>query len=238
MRVLDLFSGLGGWSNVWWAAGHEVFTIDNQAKFSPSLCADMLEVIPQDLPWRPDVILASPPCTGFSVASIGTHWGGGHRAYEPKTEIAELGIKLVRRTVWLIEQLCPPEGWVIENPRGVMRKLDLIPNISPEVAWLCHFGDERGKPTDLWHTLRWHPGPVCHNRRVQHDPENCVCTSESICPACIKMPGTHPVSCCCGDHVTARRGAKTGTQGRATAEERAEIPDELARSVMLAVVRP
>jgi hypothetical protein len=38
------------------------------------------------VPFQPDIIWASPPCTGFSVAAIGHHWSGGKGAYIPKTE--------------------------------------------------------------------------------------------------------------------------------------------------------
>lgn len=38
MKVLDLFAGLGGFSQAFRDRGHYVFTIDNNKEFNPSLC--------------------------------------------------------------------------------------------------------------------------------------------------------------------------------------------------------
>lgn len=37
MRVLDLFSGLGGWSAAFRDRGHEVITLDIEPKFKPDI---------------------------------------------------------------------------------------------------------------------------------------------------------------------------------------------------------
>jgi C-5 cytosine-specific DNA methylase len=217
MKVVDLFSGLEGWSTPFRDRGHEVFSIDVDPRFAPTWPADILDVTATDVLDRfgqPDIIVASPPCESFSVASIGTHWGGGRRAYIPATDKAGLGIALVRKAVELIREL-DPRFFVVENPRGILRKLDLIP-YERRTVWLCHYGDVRGKPTDLWGRLpssfRWEP--VCHNRRRDHGER-----------------------CCCRDHAAAPRGAKTGTQGLRNSALRAEIPYGLARALCLAAER-
>lgn len=207
MKVLDLFAGYGGWSNCWREAGHEVFSVDIDPTFDVDLHADILDLEPADLPWQPDVILASPPCETFSVASIGTHWGGGHRAYEPRTEAAKRGIAMVERTVALILATVPRHA-LIENPRGVLRKVYRRPD---QTVWYCHYGDSRAKPTDLW-TFgmgHWLPRPPCHNRNAKHYE-----------------------GCCCRDHEAAPRGAKTGTQGIGSYADRSVIPEELAREIL------
>ena len=71
MRVLDLFAGLKGWSAPFEERGHEVFSVDLDDRFDVSLHADILTMSADDLPWRPDIILASPPCEAFSVMTIG-----------------------------------------------------------------------------------------------------------------------------------------------------------------------
>ena len=83
MKVLDLFSGLGGWSQAFKDRGHLVFTVDIEPKFKPNMTADILNLSAQDFPkvssgW--DVILASPPCNAFSVASVYRHWKDGKPA--------------------------------------------------------------------------------------------------------------------------------------------------------------
>jgi len=115
------------------------------------------------VPFKPDIIWASPPCTGFSVAAIGHHWSGGKGAYIPKTETAKLGIELVRKTLEIIEHF-QPTFWFMENPRGVLRKLDVVKGLNKQSVTYCQYGDERMKPTDIWtNSIMWTPKPMCKN---------------------------------------------------------------------------
>jgi hypothetical protein len=115
------------------------------------------------VPFQPDVIWASPPCTGFSVAAIGHHWAGGKGAYIPKTETAKLGIELVRKTLEIINHF-QPTYWFMENPRGVLRKLDVVKGLKKNSVTYCQYGDERMKPTDIWtNSDVWVPKPMCKN---------------------------------------------------------------------------
>ena len=102
MTVLDLFAGLEGWSAPFRARGHDVISVDVDPRFDVSLCVDVLELQPDDLPWTPDIVLASPPCEGFSVMTLGRSWTVPHpgtrsahlRAEtEPKSETAKLGVR-------------------------------------------------------------------------------------------------------------------------------------------------
>lgn len=205
MKVLDLFAGLGGWSKPFIERGHEVCRIDWDDKFDLEMVADISKLTASDLPFKPDVILASPPCETFSIASIGHHW---NRDRTPKTQAAIKGIELVKNTVKLIQEVSPRFA-IIENPRGMLRKLDLIP--APRVTvWYCHFGEKRAKPTDLWGL----PFPQmdfrgeCHSRKSAHGPD-----------------------CCCQDHTAAPRGSQTGTQGLGSYAKKSVIPYELASAV-------
>lgn len=202
MRVLDLFAGLRGWSDAWRARGHEVWAIDNDPKFDVDSHQDILQLRPDDLPWVPDVILASPPCTSFTVMTIGRNW---HYDGTPKTDTARLGQALVGHTLDLIHQL-QPRYWVMENPRGKLRKLHTVRGIERRTVTYCQLGDTRRKPTDLWGGFP--PGlvlpPMCRNG----DP--------------------------C--HVAAPRGSHTpgSTQGLDRSEDRSKVPEQLALLVCLA----
>lgn len=44
------------------------------------------------VPFVPDIIWASPPCTAFSVSAIGHHWRKTKKGFKPKTDTAKLGI--------------------------------------------------------------------------------------------------------------------------------------------------
>lgn len=148
MRVLDLFAGLGGWSTPARERGHEVYAVDLDPRFPVECHADVLELTPADLPWRPDLVLASPPCTAFSVMSMGHHWAPGR---VPRTPEAAEAIDLAYATRRLIEAL-DPAAYVIENPRAMLRTLWPLAGLDRVTVTYCRLGDPRRvqKPTDLW----------------------------------------------------------------------------------------
>ncbi len=121
-NTIELFSGSCSFSNVRKEYGDYIFTIDNIKDYNPDLCIDILKLGDHDRLKDINVLWASPPCTTFSVASIGTHWKGGSNAYEPKTKECEIGLKILEKTIKIIS-ITKPKYWYIENPRGVMRKV-------------------------------------------------------------------------------------------------------------------
>jgi site-specific DNA-cytosine methylase len=165
MRVLDLFCGLKGWSEAFEKNGHEVITVDFLPKFKPTICADIFDLTALDFEkfGRFDVILASPPCNCFSVASLYRHWDNGR----PKDQATIKAIELVRHTLDIIHDL-NPSFWVLENPRGMLRKVIGMPNYQISQ---CQYGRSVMKPTDLWGVLpssfiakKCKPGSPCHEK--------------------------------------------------------------------------
>ena len=145
MKVLDLFSGLEGWSQPFRERGHEVYRVELNPRF-PAEHRDVMDFNPEALPWKPDIILASPPCTAFTVMQIGRNWTHDH---QPKTDSARLGLMLLGRTIELI-QMMRPKFFIIENPRGKMRKMPQMVKFERRTVTYCQFGEKRMKPTDLW----------------------------------------------------------------------------------------
>ena len=209
MKVLDLFAGLKGWSAPFKERGHEIKTLDLEPKFECDLTMDILDFDSTMLEdWRPDIILASPPCNAFSVASLGHHWTGGKRAYIPKTEFAVTSQEIVKKTLAMIQEL-NPSFWILENPMGMLRKMKFMKGRWEKVVvTYCQYGEKWMKPTDLWGgfppSLRFRPR----------------CKNGDTC------------------HEAAPRGTKTGgiqgVRGSDTAALRAVIPYELALDVCLA----
>ena len=200
MKILELFAGSCSFSNVAKEFGYEVITTD--IKQNPNNTIDyVVDVFDFDYINLPgiDVVWASPPCTYFSVASIGKHWNKDHT---PKSSEALFGLKVIKKTIEIIDYL-GPTYWIIENPRGKLRKLEIVKDLPRTTVTYCQYGDTRMKPTDLWTNLIedvWTPRPMCKNG----------------------MP--------C--HEAAPRGSKTGTQGLKGNYERSKVPSELCKEIL------
>lgn len=166
MKVLDLFSGLEGWSSPWRHRGHEVYRVELNPLF-PAEHRDIMDFRPELLPWVPDVVLASPPCTAFSVMQIGRNWTHDH---QPKNDRARAGLLLLDRTLWIIGML-KPKFFIIENPCGKMRRMPQMQEFFRRTVTYCQYGETRMKPTDLWGGFP--PGLVlkepCKNGMPCHD---------------------------------------------------------------------
>jgi hypothetical protein len=173
MLVFDFFSGTGSSTQAFKDAGHTVITFELDDFFEATEHANVFDLNAADLIVKygqPDFVWASPPCTAFSVASMGHHWGGGARAYEPKTEAAKISQDLVAHTRQLIADLNPAKGWLIENPRGMLRKLPVVEGLPRTTVTYCQYGDTRMKPTDLWGVVPgWTPREACKNGMPCHE---------------------------------------------------------------------
>src|SRR5438094_503227 len=140
MKVLDLFSGFGTWMDPFRDAGHEVVSVDLNPRFKPTICADVKKLAypSLDLKGPFDGVIASPPCEMFSIAR------NFHHGHPPDKQRDALGV--VASTFRLIAQI-QPNWFVVENPRGKLRKFIGPPK---ETIYLCSYGSNWMKPTDLW----------------------------------------------------------------------------------------
>ena len=215
--VLDLFSGLGGWSQAFKDRGHSIITIDNEPKFKPTICRDIMELKPdyfkddEGININFDIVLASPPCNCFSVASVYRHWDKDTK--KPKDEATRQAIRLIGHTLNLIMNI-QPRFWILENPRGMLRRVLGPPAVTTYFAsWATEEeisirraairdyrpGSRTKKPTDLW----------------------------GVIPKGIKWKEPK-------EWLAAPRGSSRGTQGLKDAALRAKIPYELSKVICLA----
>jgi len=134
---VDICSGKGGFSKAFKDHGWDVVTIDILKKFKPTIQADVRHLpLREDL--KPEILLASPPCTHFSLSN--PRW--------PRKGIKE-AMEIVGACFEAVAALSP-KHWVIENPRGRLRKLaPFLPRFS-----ICYSDYDHDypcqKPTDLW----------------------------------------------------------------------------------------
>lgn len=168
MKVLELYAGSRSIGKAAESLGFEVFSSDVTDFGGIHYVVDILKFDVTKVPFKPDIIWASPPCTGFSVAALGHHWTGGKGAYIPKTDTAKLGILLAKKTIEIIKHF-DPEFYFIENPRGVLRKMPFMQDMKRHTVTYCQYGDTRMKPTDIWtNSDLWIPRPMCKNGSPCH----------------------------------------------------------------------
>ena len=206
-KVLELFAGSCSFSKVAKEFNMETFTTDIKGWDNIDYVTDILDFDVDKISFKPDIIWASPPCTYFSVASIGHHW---NKDNTPKTSEAVLGCKIVKKTIEIIDYFSPI-CFFIENPRGKLRKLDFMKYLPRTTITYCQYGDNRMKPTDIWsnhlynplfsNSNGWKPKPICKNG------DDC--------------------------HISAPRGSKTGTQGLKDNYERSKVPYNLCKEILL-----
>lgn len=162
IKILELFSGTESFSKVARERGHETFTIDNDPKFNPDLCKDIMEVTIKDIPFKPDIIWSSPPCQKFSTMTIYRNWEKlKDGVYKPKNEEVKKHIEIHKKGIELIKQL-KPKFFFIENPRAMLRKQDFMKEFERKTVTYCQYGLEYMKATDIFtNCLTWKPRPMC-----------------------------------------------------------------------------
>ena len=207
MKVLDLFCGTKSIAKAFERHGHEVYTVDWNKEFDPSLCADIGKLTADDIinlcGGKPDVIWASPDCTTFSVAAISTHrTRRDDGILLPKSDYAKMCDEIDAHLINLIKEL-NPACWFIENPRGGMRKASFMQEINHlrHTVTYCQYGDTRMKPTDIW-------------TNIENPNFKPPCKNGDLC------------------HVSAPRGSATGTQGIKGARDRSIIPEQLCEYIV------
>ena len=174
MKVLELFCGTKSFTKVAEARGHDCRTLDNDKRFDPTYCMDIMDFEPSVLDgFKPDIIWASPPCEFFTLNAGRTYWLPG---YIPKPN--NLGPMLLKKTLEIIAALdCL---YIIENPRMMLRKMPFMAGLPRTTVCYCQYSDriDRGpgkddrpdmKPTDLWNNLGF-VGRTCRNGNPDHRP--------------------------------------------------------------------
>lgn len=215
LNVLELFAGSRSIGRAAEELGMEVFSVDWTEYEGINLSIDIGDMKMEDVPFVPDVVWASPDCTTYSIAAVSKH---RKNSVEPVSEYAikcdtvnQHWISLIKK--WL--EINPNMVFFIENPRGMLRHMPFMKEFNRHTVWYCKYGDDRAKPTDIWtNSKTWTPREECHN--YKYDKEGNIIDRHC-------------------HHESARRGAKTGTQGRQDSYNRSKIPYELCMEILKSV---
>ena len=164
MKVLELFAGSRSVGKIAEALEYEVYSSDINPFEGIDYVVDILEFDESEVPFIPDIIWASPPCTSYSIAAISHHRKDG----KATSDFAKKSDMMMERLQQIIEYYLkynPDMIYYVENPRGMLRKMDFMTYypIRHTVTY-CQYGDDRMKPTDIWtNNTKWSPRPMCKN---------------------------------------------------------------------------
>lgn len=214
MRILELFAGARCIGKAAEQLGYKVTSVDWTAYDGIDLVMDINDFKSDTIDFVPDHVHASFDCTTYTIAAISTHRNGT----EPKSDYAKKCDVVNQHVISLIkswQKINPKLTFTFENPRGMLRHMPFMQEFKRHTVWYCQYGDDRAKPTDIWTNIeRWQPKPECHNYKYNKD-------GNIINKHC--------------HHQSARRGAKTGTQGIKGAHLRSLIPHELCVEILKSI---
>jgi hypothetical protein len=212
MNILELFAGSRSLGNEADKLGHNVFSVDWTKYNKIDLAIDIEYLTKEQIPFIPDAVWASPDCTTYSIAACSTH---RTNTKDPKSEYAIKCDRVNQHWIALIKEwigINPNMVFFIENPRGMLRHMEWMQEFKRHTIWYCQYGDDRAKPTDIWtNSNNWQPRPMCKN--YKYDTQGNIINRHC-------------------HHESARRGAKTGTQGKKGSYSRSKIPSELCIEIL------
>jgi len=216
IKILEVFAGSRSIGNKAEQLGMKVFSVDWEAFDKIDLVIDVEEMQIKDVPFIPDFGWFSPDCTTYTIAACSTH---RTNSIEPKSDYAIKCDRVNQHFIELIKEwlsLNPDFIFFIENPRGMLRKMPFMQQFKRHTVWYCQYGDDRAKPTDIWTNSKTYiPRKMCRNYKYDKD-------GNIIDRHC--------------NHESARRGAKTGTQGKKGSYERSKIPEELCEEILKSII--
>lgn len=207
-RVLDLFAGSRSVARALASHNVETFSVDIKAFDGIDLRCDLEFLHLGDLPWTPNLVWASLPCTSYSIAGIKWH----RRGIEPVSEFARKSDRLLARLLAIVFEL--DVDYVIENPRGMLRKMPQMQDLPRRTVTYCTYGDRRMKPTDLWSNMfSGHDGKEPWITRPPCVPESLFCNHDRQSRSYAKRKSLGL--------------SRLGTQGMSGAYDRSKVPAEL-----------
>lgn len=173
-RLLELFKGTGSVGKVAEDMGFSVVSLDIDPLSNATITQSILDWDYEDFfnknNYIPDFIWASPPCNTFSPLAYPLKERDPQTG-EPRSARAEEGTAILYKTLKIInffKSKNPNLLYVVENPRGMMRKDKKIKKLMLNSTLYCLYGDKRRKATDFFsnYDLQLKTGKQCPKETV------------------------------------------------------------------------
>ena len=155
-KLLEMFKGTGSVGKQAKKMGFQVTSLDFDPIYTPDIETDVLDwdykKYSTENNYVPDMIWASPPCNTFSPMVYRLKEREVETA-KPISDRAKLGTKILYKTLEIIDYFRsknPKLLFIIENPRGMMRKDARMKKLARETTLYCIYGDFKKKPTYFW----------------------------------------------------------------------------------------
>ena len=157
--LLEMFKGTGSVGKQAKKMGFQVTSLDFDPIYTPDIETDILDwdykKYSNENNYIPDMIWSSPPCNTYSPMVYRLKERDVETA-KPLSDRAKLGTKILYKTLEIIEYFLkknPKLLFIIENPRGMMRKDKEMKKLARETTLYCLYGDFKRKPTDFWNNF-------------------------------------------------------------------------------------
>jgi len=141
IQVVEVEKGTGSFEKVCKENGCKTFTIDWDKKFNPDLVKDVLKLKKEDIPFIPDIIWLSPPCTEYSHAKR-----VGERNLKYADRVSKKNLEIIK---WF-----PNALFILENPQtGLLKSRSFMVGIPFTDASYCKYGFTYRKQTRFWNNV-------------------------------------------------------------------------------------
>lgn len=170
MKALDLFCGLGGWSDGLAAEGFDVTGVEIEPKIAALykhrvIVSDVCDLNPEDFKGY-DLIVGSPPCRDFCIIAKTL----GHRWERPPDPAGE-GMRLVNTFLNFVE-VAKPRYWLMENSSLAKQYIPLKPRQETSLSKgmrRCFYGNYPLflSPRDMTKKI-WHLKPSIKGTGLKH----------------------------------------------------------------------
>lgn len=137
MKALDLFCGLGGWSDGLAIEGFDVLGVEIEPKIAELYKHKVIVADVRDLDGKDfhgyDLIVGSPPCRDFVAISDNYKRSDGLQMTWKDPKNPERGLTMVHAFLRIVKD-AQPTYWLMENVLGLVKHLEMKPKVKARLS--------------------------------------------------------------------------------------------------------